>query len=410
MKVEREVSRDLSMAAPDITDVEAEAVLQVLKSGRLSIGPCIEAFERRIADFVGSRNAIGVSSGTAGLHMAMIVAGVRLGDYVITTPFSFVASANCILYERAVPVFIDVDSASGNIDSERARQAIEDIAQGGERARDWLPRSHRDHRIQGRLAAAIPVHVYGQPAEMDPLLLTARKHGLRVVEDACEALGSEYQGRRAGSLADAGVFGFYPNKQITTGEGGMIVTDNDEWADLFRSLRNQGRDKFDAWLDHSRLGYNYRLDELSAALGVVQMNRAEQLLAKREQVARWYNTHLSDVEYVQLPYLGPTTTRMSWFVYVIRLADRLDRAHVIKRLEAMGVPSRVYFPPIHLQPFYVRSFGYREGDYPIAERLARCSLALPFHPGMTEEQVEFASSALRTVVRDRNSILAAATV
>ena len=216
-----------------------------------------------------------------------------------------------------------------------------------------------------------------------------------VIEDACEAIGAEYRGRKAGTLGDAAVFAFYPNKQITTGEGGTIVTDNEEWANLFRSLRNQGRDVFDAWLNHTRLGYNYRLDELSAALGLVQIQRIEQLLAKREQVARWYNERLADVELIERPYIAPTTTRTSWFVYVVRIRPPADRNEVMRRLAEAGIPGRPYFTPIHLQPFYREKFGYQRGDFPVTEYLGDVSLALPFSGVMTEEQVDYVCQMLQ---------------
>jgi dTDP-4-amino-4,6-dideoxygalactose transaminase len=246
--------------------------------------------------------------------------------------------------------------------------------------------------------ALLPVHAFGQPADMDALLATARAYDLAVIEDACEALGAEYQGRRAGTLGDAAVFAFYPNKQITTGEGGMIVTDQEEWEPLLRSLRNQGRDVFDAWLNHTRLGYNYRLDELSAALGLSQLDRVDDLLARRAQVAAWYDERLAGIEGVERPTVSPTTTRASWFVYVVRILDPADRDETMRRLAEAGIPSRPYFTPIHLQPFYRQRFGYRRGDFPATEYLGDVSLALPFSGVMTEEQVDMVVDALRQSV------------
>jgi dTDP-4-amino-4,6-dideoxygalactose transaminase len=230
---------------------------------------------------------------------------------------------------------------------------------------------------------------------MDPILDVARTYGLSVIEDACEAIGAEYKGRKAGTLANMGVFAFYPNKQMTTGEGGMIVTDDENWANLFRSLRNQGRDVFDAWLNHSRLGYNYRLDELSAALGLSQIKRIDELLAKRAGVAGWYNERLQGEELIEIPHIAATTTRLSWFVYVVRLKPPAQRDAVLRRLQAVGVPSRPYFTPIHLQPFYREKFGYQRGDFPVTEYLGDVSLALPFSGVMTEEQVEYVCQQLR---------------
>ena len=390
----------IPMSSPDITPAETEAVTQVLRTPYLSIGPCLSEFEARCAAYVGTRHAVGVSSGTAGLHLSLIVAGVEEGSLVLTTPFSFVASSNVILYERAIPIFVDVQEETGNIAPDLVAEAASDLDRGGEAAKGWLPRNIAYSVADGgRLRALLPVHAFGQPADMDPLLAVARRHGLAVIEDACEAIGAEYKGRKAGSLGDGGVFAFYPNKQMTTGEGGMIVTNHDEWDALFRSLRNQGRDVFDAWLNHSRLGYNYRLDEMSAALGLAQIGRLEELLAKRERVAGWYNERLCDAPGIQIPRLAPTTTRMSWFVYVIRLAPEIDRNGVIAALEQEGIPSRPYFTPIHLQPFYSQRFGYRRGDFPVAERLSNHSLALPFSSVMVEEQVDYVCEHLVAICR-----------
>jgi perosamine synthetase len=233
------------------------------------------------------------------------------------------------------------------------------------------------------------VDAFGQPADYDTLRGTAERHGLTLIEDSCEAIGAEYKGRRAGSgsLSDAAVFAFYPNKQMTTGEGGVIVTDSEDWANLFRSLRNQGRDVFDAWLNHTRLGYNYRMDEMSAALGVTQLRRIEELLARRARVAGWYNERLASVKGIETPYVAPTTTRMSWFVYVVRVALEIGRDRLMAHLQEQGIPSRPYFTPIHLQPFYVQKFGYKRGDFPVTEAAGDTCLALPFSSVMTEEQV-----------------------
>jgi dTDP-4-amino-4,6-dideoxygalactose transaminase len=260
----------------------------------------------------------------------------------------------------------------------------------------WLPPALRRSSFDIRLPKALlPVHAFGQPADMDSLHEVARRHELTIIEDACEAIGSEYKGRKAGTLSNAAVFAFYPNKQITTGEGGMIVTNNEKWANLCRSLRNQGRDIFNAWLNHTRLGYNYRLDEMSAALGLVQMKRIEELLTKREQVARWYNERLADMELIERPYIAPATTHMSWFVYVVRIKPPANRDEVIRRLAEAGIPSRPYFTPIHLQPFYQKNFGYQPGDFPVTEYLGDVSLALPFAGVMTEKEVDYVCQQLR---------------
>jgi perosamine synthetase len=403
----------IPMSSPDITAAEIEAVNQVLQTRYLSLGPCIAEFEEHFAAYVGARHAVCVSSGTAGLHLCVIAAlrgervepGVSEGDLVITTPFSFVSSANVILYERAIPIFVDIDPHTLNIDPALVAEAVHDLTKGGSTAKRWLPSALQNPQSAIRNPQSIlPVHAFGQPADMDPILDVAHEYGLAVIEDACEALGAEYKGRRIGTQPEtcnlrlATVFAFYPNKQMTTGEGGMIVTDRDDWDALFRSLRNQGRDVFDAWLNHTRLGYNYRLDEMSAALGLAQLGRIEELLAKREQVARWYNERLKGVDGVQIPYIAPTTTRMSWFVYVIRLAPQIHRNAVMAALEERGIPSRPYFTPIHLQPFYREMFGYQEGDFPITESVARSTLALPFSGVMTEEQVEYVCEHLVAVL------------
>jgi dTDP-4-amino-4,6-dideoxygalactose transaminase len=324
----------------------------------------------------------------------MIAAEVGRGDLVITSPFSFIASANSILYEGGIPIFVDVDRRTGNIDPQLVDAAARDLAAGGEAAARWMPR-RIDPAPAGALRAILPVHAFGQPADMDPILETARRHGLAVIEDACESIGAEYKQRRAGTLGDAGVFAYYPNKQMTTGEGGSIVTGREDWANLFRSLRNQGRDVFDAWLNHTRLGYNYRLDELSAALGLTQMRRIDELLARRAQVAGWYNQRLADVALLERPLVVPETTRMSWFVYVVRITAPAERNAVMAHLADAGVPSRPYFTPIHLQPFYCQRFGFQPGDFPVTEELGEISLALPFSGVMSEGQVDYVCEQLR---------------
>jgi len=268
--------------------------------------------------------------------------------------------------------------------------------QGGHAARAWLPRRGAGRAFE--LKAILPVDVFGQPADLDPILAVARDYGLKVIEDSCEALGAEYKGRKAGTLGDYGVFAFYPNKQITTGEGGCIVT-NDAGADgLMRALRNQGRAPGDTWLQHTYLGYNYRLDELSAAIGKVQMSRLEELLTRRERVAEWYNTRIGEIPGVEPPQLLPTTTRASWFVYVVRFDPQVDRDSIAQRLAQHGIPARPYFLPIHLQPYMVERFGYQPGDFPITEDLGRRGLALPFSGVMSEAEVETVCRALQTVL------------
>jgi dTDP-4-amino-4,6-dideoxygalactose transaminase len=387
------------MSSPDLTESEFAAVQDVLRSNHLSLGPRLGEFERQFAAYVGTRHAIAVSSGTAALHLSLIAANVEEGDLVVTSPFSFVASANCALYERAVPLFVDVDPQTGNLDAAMVRAAVDDISRGGASGRQWLPRALRDTAGASTLKAILPVHAFGQPADMTSIMEIARGSGVRVVEDACEALGADHRGRRVGTFGDLSCFAFYPNKQMTTGEGGMIVTDDEQYTNLCSSLRNQGRDVFDAWLSHSRLGYNYRLNELSCALGLVQLRRVDEMLARRAQVAACYSERLRCVEGVHVPAVIPSTTRMSWFVYVVRLDSGVERTRVMDALAERGIPSRPYFTPIHLQPFYMEKFGYRRGDFPVAETLGDTSLALPFSSVMTESEVDCVCEELTGVLR-----------
>ena len=386
-------SYSIPMSSPDLTDAERQAVMGVLQTPHLSMGKQIDAFEAAMAGFSGARHAIAVNSGTAGLHLCVRASGIGPGDLAITTPFSFVASANVLLFEQAVPIFVDIDPLTGNINPELVAQAAHDLAQGGSTARHWLPR--RGAGEHGRLKALLPVDVFGQPVDMDALQPTASQYGLRIIENSCEALGAEYKGRKAGILGDFGVFAFYPNKQITTGEGGLIVTNDDQAAQMMRAMRNQGRSPGDTWLQHTLLGYNYRMDELSAALGVVQMSRIEDLLSKRERVAEWYASRLAEISQVEAPHLDPQTSRVSWFVYVIRLAPGIDRSGVANRLAELGIPVRPYFLPIHLQPYMVERFGYQPGDFPVTEDLGARGLALPFSGMMSEDQVEAVCQALQ---------------
>ncbi len=387
----------IPMSAPDITDVERQAVADVMNTTFLSIGPQVVSFEKKIAEYAGVGHAVAVNSGTSGLHMAVIAAGAGEGDAVLTTPFSFIASANAILYERATPIFVDVDPVSGNVDTAQLAQCVDDLMNDSPSADRWLPPRMRG-RTRPTLKALLPVDAFGQPADMDPISEVAKRWSLPIIEDSCEAIGAHYKGRPAGTLGDAGVFAFYPNKQMTTGEGGVIVTLREDWAELFRSLRNQGRDVFDAWLSHTRLGYNYRLDELSSALGIAQLSRLDELLAKRERVAGWYNEHLAKTELIETPRILATTTRMSWFVYVVRVNPPADRDRVLELLQEDGVPSRPYFTPIHLQPFYANKYGYQRTDFPVTERLGDVSLALPFSSVMTEEQVGYVCERLTAAV------------
>jgi perosamine synthetase len=359
------------LSQPSITDEDIAAVLAVLRTPTLSMGPQVRAFERATADYVGTAAAVAVNSGTSGLHLCLAATGIGSGDEVVTTPFSFVASANCALYERARPVFADIDPNTLNIDPNQV-----------------------EARVGPRTRAILAVDVFGQPAPIEALAAIAQEHELFLFQDACEAIGAERNGRRIGGAGKAAVFAFYPNKQMTTGEGGMIVTNDVAFSRILQSLTNQGRDDSGTWMNHVRLGYNYRLDEMSAALGFSQLARLDAILDRRARVASWYKQRLGPVEGVQVPYIAPETTRMSWFVYVIRLDERIDRTALMARLEEDGVPTRPYFVPIHLQPLYRQRFGYRVGDFPVTERVARTTLALPFFTDMAEAQVDYVCDRL----------------
>jgi perosamine synthetase len=368
--------RRVPMSAPDINADDIALVVEVLKSRQLSMGPFAERFERAFADYIGTRHAVAVSSGTAGLHLCISAAKVGTGDEVITTPFSFVASANCILYERATPRFVDIDDSTMNIDPAGVRRAVTE-----------------------RTRAVLPVHVFGRPCAVTALDAVCRDRDLILIEDACEAVGAAIRGRKVGTFGKAAVFGFYPNKQITMGEGGVVTTDDADWAAMLRSLRNQGRSDMGPWLHHEHLGFNYRLDEMSCALGLSQLSRIESLLERRSKVAALYAELLRDVPGVApLPPADPDT-RMSWFVLVVRLDERISRDAVIKHLGTNGVPARTYFSPIHLQPYFRDRFGYREGDFPVAERVAKSVLALPFQSNISPADIAYVVTCLKTAIQ-----------
>ena len=382
------------MSLPDITDQEREAVAQVMSTNYLSMGPYVQSFEKSFRDFTGAKHAIAVNSGTAGLHLCVRAAGWSDGDRVITTPFSFVSSTNVLLYERITPIFVDAEPVTGNIDTDQLKAAAEDLNKSEAAAAKWLPPKGDSG---GKLKGILAVDVFGQPADFDTINETAAAYELPVIEDSCEALGAMYKNRPAGLLADMGVFAFYPNKQITTAEGGLVVTNDDKAASLIRSQRNQGRAEGDTWLAHTYLGFNYRMDEMSAALGTVQMSRIDELIRKRARTAEWYREELSDIEEIELPHTADTTTRDSWFVYVIRVKDAARRDEVSQKLKALGIPVRPYFSPIHLQPYMQEKFGYEPGRFPVTEDLGKRGLAIPFSGMMTREQVAAVGNALRQI-------------
>jgi perosamine synthetase len=363
--------REIALSAPYLGEREEELVLEVLRSGRLSLGPMIDRFEDALADRIGAPHVAAVSSGTAGLHLSVRLAGLGPGDEVITTPFSFVASANCLLYEGAVPVFADVDARTLNLDPGAVEAAVTE-----------------------RTKAILAVHIFGYPAELTEFEAVADQHGLAIIEDGCEALGAEYRSRPVGSYGHPTAFAFYPNKQITTGEGGAVaVATEDEWT-LLKSLSNQGRSDSGDWLTHSHLGYNYRLDDLSAALGLAQLERLDEILALRSEVAGRYADLLASVDGVEAPLPDDADHRRSWFVYVVLLAPGIDRDDVIAQLAADGVASKPYLPSIHLQPYWRERYGAAEGLCPVAEDASARSLALPFHTGLQSEDQERVVEAL----------------
>ena len=387
----------IPLSRPDITDLEIEAVSRVLRSGQLSLGPCLEEFEEKLAAFTGARYAVACNSGTSALHLAVKALGIGSEDEVITSSFSFVASVNCLLFERAVPIFADIDPHTLNLDPALVRALIErDYSWGG-------GRQHLVNRHTGRrLRAILPVHVFGLPCDMNALATLAREYHLSILEDSCEALGAEFDGRHAGTFGDAGVFAFYPNKQITTAEGGAVVTGDWQIARLCRSLRNQGRDDDSAWLRHIHLGHNYRLSELHSALGVVQLERIDDLLAARARVAAAYSSHLAGVPDLALP-ADPPSTQRSWFVYVIRLqgpsASSL-RDHLLDGLRRRGIGCAAYFPPIHLQPYFRQYCAAPRQWLPHTEAAGHQCLALPFFSTMTGEQVEEVCAAVRKILAE----------
>jgi len=357
----------IPLSSPDITDAERQAVLQVLGTQHLALGPKLDEFERRMAAYHERRFAVAVNSGTSALHLAMLAMDLAPGDEVITTPFSFVASTNCILYVNAEPRFVDIDPDTWNLDPAQ------------------LPAV-----ASGRTRGVLPVHVFGLPCDMKAVTGFAHDHGLWVVEDACEAIGAYDRDGLVGRVANATVLAFYPNKQMTTGEGGLLLTDDARVDALCRSWRNQGRGENGAWLSHERLGYNYRMSDIAAALGIAQLGRLDELLVKRSRVAAWYDERLGGHPCLSGQAV-PAGLRKSWFVYVVKLADeftRDERDGVLERLRAAGIGCSNYFTPIHLQPYISERFGYRVGDFPVCERVADRTIALPFYGNLAEEQVE----------------------
>jgi perosamine synthetase len=366
----------IPLARPSLGAAEQQAVLEVLRSGELSLGPRVGEFERAFAQRVGARTASAVSSGTAGLHLALRAVGVRAGDEVITSSFSFVASANAALYEGARPVFVDIDPVTLNLDPEAVAAAVSE-----------------------RTRAILPVHIFGYPAEMGALEAIAARHGLGVVEDACEALGARHSdGRPVGGRGNPAVFGFYANKQITTGEGGMVTMGDGAVKERIDSERNQGRSPERGWLEHDRLGFNYRLSDIACALGLAQLARLDDFLIARARLAGLYREALENVGGIELPCPDMEGSRRGWFVFVVQLPRGTDRERVIGALAEEGIQSKPYLPAIHLTRFYRERFGHRPGELPVCEDVAARSLALPFFVGMKAWQVRCVADVLREAV------------
>jgi perosamine synthetase len=368
--------REVPLSGPYLDEREEELVLEVMRSGRLSLGPVVDRFEELFAAKVGAPYAAAVSSGTAGLHLLCVAAGIQPGDEVVTTPFSFAATANCFIYEGGVPVFADIDPRTLNM----------------------LPAAV-EAAITSRTKAIVAVDIFGYPCELDELRAIADRHGLVLIDDSCEALGAEYKGAPLGSQGASAVFAFYPNKQITTGEGGMVTTHSEEEWRLLRSLRNQGRGDSGGWLEHVRLGFNYRIDDVRAAIGIGQLEKLDEILALRDSVAKRYGELLADIPGVELPWRDDDDHKRSWFVYVVELPDNATRERVIAHFERERIGYNRYLPSIHLQPYIRERYGFREGMCPASEEASSRTLALPFFTALDRAAQERVAETLAAVVR-----------
>jgi perosamine synthetase len=365
------VTRQIALSGPWLDEREHELVGEVMRSGRLSLGPTIDAFEEAFVEVVGAPYAAAVSSGTAGLHLLCVAAGVGPGDEVVTSPYSFVASANCAIYEGATPVFADIDRRTLNLDPAAVEAAI-----------------------TTRTRAVVAVDIYGYPCELDELRGICDRHGVTLIDDACEALGARYRGRPVGSHGVSSVFAFYPNKQVTTGEGGMVTTHSEKEWRLLRSLRNQGRADSGGWLEHARLGFNYRLDDIRAAIGIGQLEKLDRILPARARAAARYNELLADVDGLELPCPDDAEHERSWFVYVVALPAAADREVVIAELDRRGVQTARYLPCIHLQAYMRERYGFAEGLCPVAEEMSSRTIALPFHARIEEDDQAYVADSL----------------
>lgn len=368
--------KKINLAKPFIDKNDKKTVIDVLNSNVLSLGRKNYEFEIKFAKYLGVRYACTVANGTCGLHLAVKSLNIGRGDEVITTPFSFVASVNCILYEKAKPVFVDIEEKTFNIDPQKIETAI-----------------------TRKTKALLVVHVFGQATDMQPVVRIARKYDLKIIEDSCESLGAKYYNKPAGTFGNISVFAFYPNKQITTGEGGMIVTANKKLIDLCKSLRNQGRDENDNWLRHKRMGYNYRLSDLHAALGISQLNKLEFFIKKRSQIASQYTKLLTDIPGIITPKTAENRSH-SWFVYVVRVLNN-KRDYLMQKLAKSGIQTRSYFPVIHLQPYYKNMFQTKIGSFPIAEQISKETLALPFYVGLKLSDIKYIVSKIKNLLNEK---------
>ncbi len=364
----------VNLSRPDITEAEIEAVCQVLRSPNLSLGPKLREFEQAFEHYIGVKHAMAVNSGTSGLFLCAKAMGWGPGDEILVTPFTFICSVTVPMMVGATPVFVDIDPVSLNMDPSKIEE-----------------------KITEKTKAILPVAVFGNPAGMDEICRIAKKHDLAVLEDSCEALGSTLHGKKIGTFGKMSAFAFYPNKQMTTGEGGIILTDDDDLAALCVSLRNQGRGRGGGWLAHDRLGYNYRLSDINCALGIVQLSRIEEFIEKREKVARMYQQCLADEDRLIVPR-APEDSFMSWFVFVVRLAAQYtqqQRNTLLKKMIDRGIQVSNYFPPVHLQPFIAEQYGCKVGDMPVTDAVVKSTLALPFHNNLTAGEVELVCKELK---------------
>jgi len=368
----------IPLSSPDITRKEVSAVRSVLNTRYLSLGPKLFEFENKCAKYVGTKYAVGLNSGTSGLHLIVRALGIGSGDEVITTPFSFIASSNCVLYEKAKPVFVDIDPDTLNIDAGRIEK-----------------------KITKSTKAILAVDVFAHPAQWDEIKKVADRRAVRLIEDSAEALGSEYKGKKCGTFGDAAVFSFYPNKQITTGEGAVIVTNIKKIHDLCRSMSNQGRHPMaEKWFGHVRLGYNYRLSDINASLGIAQLSRIKEIIRKRQDIASAYNMSLREIPELEIPYVA-AGVKMSWFVYVIKLSRKFDqtrRDKIIKIMAEKGIECGAYFSPIHLHDFYRKKFGYKRGDFPVCEGIAQRTISLPFYNNLKVNELEYVVKCLKIAI------------